>query len=67
MNHDDEILTDNTKVSYCDQCTDCAMWGNGDAFSNSPEKAYCDMYKFPARKPAEVINNTGKCPYKVKK
>ena len=67
IDHEDEILPDNSKISYCKQCKDCSMWGNGDAFSNKYTKGCCDMYQYPASKPPEVINNTGDCPYKVKR
>ena len=61
--HDKEILTDNTKIRYCNQCKNCAFWGNGDAFSNAYDKTCCDIYPYPGMKPSEVINNRGECPY----
>lgn len=63
MKHDNEVLTDNTKIKYCEQCKDCAFWGNGDAFSNKYDKSSCDMFKYPQSKPGYVINNEADCPY----
>ena len=60
----DEILTDNTKIRYCDICEDCLLWGHGDAYSNAYNKSSCDMYPYPAMKPIEVINNKGTCLYR---
>lgn len=61
-NHDDEILTDNTKIKYCKQCKKCAFWGNNDdPFRNAYDKSCCDMYPYPARKPEGVIWNTEDC------
>ena len=62
----DETLTDNTKISYCEQCKDCAMWGIGDdPFSNRYDKANCAMFPNPEHKPGYIINNHGECPYWV--
>ena len=60
-----DILTDNTQISYCEQCEDCKHWGNsGDPFSNAYDKANCDRYPRPERKPDWVINNYGECDFK---
>ena len=65
MRHDDEILTDNSKINYCLQCKKCKYWGNrNDPFSNKYDKANCDMYQIPSTKPITVINNTGVCAYR---
>ena len=62
--HDNEVLTDNTKINYCKQCKDCAYWGNGqDPFSNAYDKCSCDFYPFPSMKPSDVIHNRAKCEY----
>ena len=62
----DEILTDNTKNHYCDQCKDCSLWGLGDdPFSNRYDKGNCSVFPNPGHKPIEVINNKGLCPYKI--
>lgn len=61
-----EILTDNTKISYCEQCKDCTMWGiDDDPFSNKYTKANCAMYRDPDNKPMYVIYNQAPCPFKV--
>lgn len=63
--HDKEILTDNTQISYCEQCRECIMWGaNNDPFMNKYDKANCLMYPNPDHKPGFVINNEGVCPYR---
>ena len=67
MRHDDEILTDNTKIKYCTQCKDCAFWGNSDAFSNKYDKTNCDMFPYPGCKPGYVLNNTGDCQYRMRR
>jgi len=62
--HDDEILTDNTKINYCAQCKDCAFWGNNnDPFSNQYRKTNCDMFPYPGIKPMYVLDSTGDCQY----
>ena len=63
--HENEILTDNTKIHYCSQCRDCSYWGNGDAFSNRYDKSCCDIDPYPGIKPDAVIHNTGTCEYKL--
>lgn len=66
--HEDEILTDNTKIGYCKQCRKCMFWGNNDdPFSNAYDKACCDMYKYPLSKPQEVIWNEGVCEFFTKR
>ncbi len=65
--HEGEVLSDNTRIKYCEQCADCIFWGNGDDRTNSPEKASCDIYPFPGIKPDYVIDNTGECKYKQTK
>lgn len=62
----DERLSDNTQVDYCEQCRGCAFWGS-DVWSNKYDKACCDMYPYPDHKPSQVINNTGKCEFFVKR
>lgn len=65
MRHDDETLTDNTKIQCCLQCKKCKYWSNrNDPFSNKYDKANCDMYPTPSAKPVTVINNTGVCTYR---
>lgn len=61
--HSNEKLTDNTKISYCEQCEKCMFWGNGSVFSNKYDKSSCDQYPYPASKPSYVINNTGDCAF----
>lgn len=58
-----EVLTDNTKINYCEQCKDCVHWGNDedDYFTNEYDKASCDMYE---TKPIYVLDNSGECEYK---
>lgn len=64
----DEVLSDNTHANYCAQCEDCAFWGNGnDPFTNKYFKSNCDEFPLPGHKPNDVINNLGKCPFKVKR
>ena len=66
--HYREVLTDNTKISYCEQCKDCILWGIGDdPFSNQYDKANCAMFPNPDHKPGYVINNQGRCPYRTEK
>ena len=65
--HDDEVLTDNTKIKRCQQCKDCMMWGKGDNYSNAYDKSSCLMYPYPNFKPLAVINDQDICPYKVTK
>ena len=63
-----ETLTDNTGISYCEQCKDCTLWGIGDdPFSNAYDKANCAMFPNPDHKPGYVINNQGPCPFRVAK
>ena len=58
----DEILTDNTKISYCEQCADCKHWGNtDDPYSNAYDKTCCDKFPFPSIKPSWVRNNELEC------
>lgn len=61
----DDILTDNTKIDYCNICKKCVNWGNDDdPFSNEYDKAYCDMFPYPDdKKPFGVINNDEDCPF----
>ena len=63
--HADEVLTDNTKIEYCAQCKECVHWGNSDAFSNSYNKSNCDMFPLPGLKPLFVINDTGRCKWRL--
>lgn len=64
--HENEILTDNTKIRYCVQCKECTLWGiGGDPFSNAYDKSNCAMFPNPDHKPAYVINNEGQCPFRV--
>ena len=60
----DEILTDNTKIKYCQQCKDCVMWGET-VYSNKYDKACCEKFPFPNHKPEYVLNNKGDCPFRV--
>lgn len=64
----DEILSDNTKADYCQQCKDCTLWGIGDdPFQNRYDKSNCAMFPNPDHKPGYVINNQGPCPFRVAK
>lgn len=63
----DERLSDNTGISYCQQCKDCILWGHGDAFGNAYDKTSCDIYPYPDMKPQEVMMNTGECPWRTVK
>lgn len=62
----DDILTDNTQIERCKQCKDCVNWGNNksDFRSNAFDKAYCDEFPHPNRKPRYVIDDTDSCPYR---
>lgn len=64
MNNDD-ILTDNTKINYCEQCKNCINWNDkNEPFSNAYDKAFCDIFPYPDdKKPFGVINNTEDCPF----
>lgn len=60
----DETFTDNTQISYCEECETCRFWGDEmTAYENEPTKASCYKYPFPERKPDWVINNYGECDY----
>lgn len=63
----DEQLSDNTKIHYCKQCKDCILWGHTNAFGNKYDKSSCDMFPYPDCKPMEVIDNTGKCPWRTER
>ena len=65
--HEGEVFTDNTKEHPCKQCRDCKLWGNNpkDYFSNKHDKSCCDIYPYPKNKPIYVVDNTGKCPFRV--
>lgn len=66
--HEDERLTDNTKIRYCEQCEGCAMWGIGDdPYTNQYDKSNCAMFPYPGIKPTYVINNTSPCEWRVPK
>ncbi len=62
--HKDEVFTDNTKIEYCKQCKDCKHWNSGDNFGNVYTKSCCAKFKYPDRKPSQVISNTGECQYR---
>ena len=64
--HDDEILTDNTKIKKFEKCRNCALWGNGDAWSNAFDKSNCDAFPYPGMKPISIMNN-GDCPYWIER
>lgn len=63
MLHEDETLTNNKDIDYCDQCQNCKNWGNkkDDPWTNKYDKCYCDMFSKPIMKPQGVINNTEIC------
>lgn len=66
LESNDDILTDNTKIAYCEQCETCGLWGNDpeDPFSNEYDKGYCDMFPYPDNaKPIGVVNNVEECPF----
>ena len=67
--HYNEQLTDNTQISYCQQCRQCAFWGmdGKDPYSNAYDKASCAMYPHPDHKPSGVLNNTEPCPFRVER
>ena len=66
--YEKEILTDNTKINYCEQCKDCILWGfHGDPYQNAYDKTNCMMYPYPDHKPGYVINNQGPCSFRVEK
>ena len=67
MRHDDEILTDNTKIHYCKQCKDCVFRDDGTPYSSEYTKSSCQMFPYPDHKPMDVINNRGKCEYHLTK
>ena len=65
---ENETLSDNTGIHYCEQCKACTMWGLGnDPFSNAYDKANCAMFPNPDHKPAYVLNNEAPCPFRVTK
>jgi len=66
-NHLDERLSDNTHIKRCTQCEKCVFWGIGTAFENAYDKVCCTMFPYPDKKPREVIDNTGKCEYRLTK
>ena len=59
QDYGNELLTDNTKIHYCNQCKDCAYWGNADAYSNAYDKCACDIYPMPQGKPQAVFLPSG--------
>lgn len=62
FNSNNEIFTDNTKVENCKQCKNCIHWNKKDTpWANKHDKAYCEMFPYPDRKPIGVINNTENC------
>lgn len=64
----DDILSDNTKIEYCKQCKNCIHWDkDGSPFGNQYDKACCDMFPYPERKPDFVINNQDECEFKEEK
>lgn len=68
MLHEDEILTDNTKINYCEQCKDCINWGkSGTPWDNKYTKSNCSAYPYPSMKPMGVINNTHVCEFRREK
>ena len=63
--YEDELLTDNTKVNYCEQCKDCINWGkSGTPWDNQYDKSCCEAYPYPKFKPNGVINNQTPCAYR---
>ena len=61
---DKDILTDNTQFKNCKQCKDCIFQNDKTVWSNHYTKSACQKYPYPKFKPIEVIDNTGKCPYR---
>lgn len=60
----DDILSDNTQITKCEQCHDCINWSeDGNNFQNKFDKSNCNAYPYPDFKPAYVINNTGPCEF----
>lgn len=60
----EEVLSDNTQFTNCEQCENCIYWNNGDVWSNKFIKASCQMFPHPRMKPLGVINNTEACSYR---
>lgn len=67
MLHEDEVLSDNTRIKRCKQCKDCLFWGGDNNFENQFDKMCCRMFPYPDNKPREVVENTGKCKYRLKR
>lgn len=67
----DEMLTDNSKISYCEQCKECRFWGNDeeDYFSNKYNKGNCDKYPIAdgITKPDGILNNYEACMFREKR
>lgn len=61
---DEEVLTDNTQFEVCKQCKECIYQSDGTVWSNHYQKGCCQKYPYPKFKPAKVIDNKEKCPYR---
>lgn len=64
--YEDEILTDNTKISKCDLCKNCFFRDDGTVYSNDYKKSSCVMYPHPSFKPVGVIRSIEPCEFYIK-
>lgn len=63
----DEVLTDNSKFSFYEQCKDCKFRDDGTIYSSDYRKGFCQKYPFPNIKPDGVMKNKIKCKHKDEK
>lgn len=61
--YENEILSDNTQFTNCEQCKTCMFAIGSTMFSNRFDKSSCRMYEHPNMKPIGVIKNTENCDY----
>ena len=59
----DDILSDNTQLSKCEQCKNCIFRDDGTVYSNDYRKSSCRIYPYPQFKPLGVMNNTEQCEF----
>ena len=69
MLHEDDTLSDNTGIKRCTQCKECVFWdaNSKNYFENAYDKLNCRMFPFPDSKPRAVVENTGKCEYRIER